>query len=88
MVRYAIAVASRKAVLTHFKIPQNADTTTRLDESGLDVVSHPPSDTIESEFGKRPRRTSIALLLDLIREAHDAHPGERCGGVLKVCTAE
>ena len=75
-VRNFVAFQPRKAyVLTRFKIRQNEDTTTRLDESGLAVVSY------DSNFGYyrvRIRQNDLkehsALLLDLIREAHDAYP--------------
>ena len=73
-VRNFVLFKPRKAyVLTHFKIPQNEETTTRLDESGLAVV------TYDSNFGYyrvRVRQSDLEdhrdLILDLIREAHDS----------------
>ena len=60
-------------VLTMFRIPQNENTTTRLDESGLAVVSY------DSKYGYYRVRVRLndldehrELFHDLIREAHDS----------------
>ena len=73
-VRNFVSLIPRKVyVLTHFKIPQNEDTTSRLDESGLAVV---PYDDTFGRYRVRVRRNDLDehrdLILDLIREAHDA----------------
>ena len=62
-------------VLTEFRIPRNEDTTNRLDESGLPVLAY---DSTYSLYRVHVRQNDInehrALILDLIQEAHDAHP--------------
>ena len=76
MVRYAnfVVFYPRKSyVLTQFKIPQNENATNRLDESGLAVVSY---DSSYGYYRVRVRQDDHDehrdLILDLIREAHDA----------------
>ena len=73
-VRNFVLFKPRKAnVLTHFKVAQNEDTTTQLDESGLAVM------TYDSNFGYyrvRVRQNDLDehrdLIIGLIHEAHDA----------------
>ena len=60
-------------VLTTFKIPQNEDTTAKLNESGLDVISYDPT---YGRYRVQVRQSDLDergdILHQLIREAYDA----------------
>lgn len=63
-------------VLTTFKIPQNDDTTTKLEESGLVVI---PYDSTYGRYRVQVRQSDLDergdILRQLIQEAYEAHPG-------------
>ena len=63
-------------VLTEFSIPQNEDTTAKLAESGLDVISY---DSAFGTYRVQVRQSDLdeygGIFCQLIREAYEAHPG-------------
>lgn len=77
-VRNFVTFRPKKApkALTTFKIQQNDDTTAKLEESGLDVISY---DSAFGTYRVQVRKSDLdeygGILRELIRDAYEAHSG-------------